>query len=110
MKLYKFRSMHNQKRFLDILINKRLYMAHYNEMNDPMEGYFYYDPAYKNLATDVSMGKQSKLICCLSTDYNLGWKMDSKDVRFYTSLIHSILGPNVEVVKMKRDDIDSGLF
>ena len=36
--LYKFRSLQNLRRFLDILVNKRFYMAHYNEMNDPMEG------------------------------------------------------------------------
>ena len=41
MLLYKFRSLQNLRRFLDILVNKRLYMAHFNEMNDPMEGAFY---------------------------------------------------------------------
>ena len=196
MPLYKFRSLQNLKRFLDILVNKRLYMAHYNEMNDPMEGAFYYDPKNKFLLNDISEGKRKQLICCFSTDYRntllwshyadshqgcclevevtsklmpfevhyskdipnivsnsvtnilthksnyweyekevrffkeeindkgnktkpyisigikricLGYRMQKADVIFYTTLVHSILGDNVEVVRMKREDIDSGL-
>lgn len=37
---YKYRSLSNLRYFLDILINKRLYMATYDELNDPMEGAF----------------------------------------------------------------------
>lgn len=38
-KLYfKYRSLANLRNFLDILINKRLYMAKFTELNDPMEG------------------------------------------------------------------------
>lgn len=37
---YKYRSLSNLRYFLDILINKRLYMASYSELNDPMEGAF----------------------------------------------------------------------
>ena len=42
---YKYRSLSNLKRFIDILINNRLYAAKYIELNDPMEGFFLYDPA-----------------------------------------------------------------
>lgn len=38
--LYKYRSLANFERFLDILLNKRLHGAVYNTLNDPMEGYF----------------------------------------------------------------------
>lgn len=35
---FKYRSLANLRNFLDILINKRLYMAKFTELNDPMEG------------------------------------------------------------------------
>lgn len=41
--LYKYRSLENLERFLDIIIDKKLCGALYNEKNDPMEGYFQYD-------------------------------------------------------------------
>lgn len=69
MALYKFRSLQNLRRFLDILVKKRLYMAHYNEMNDPMEGAFLSDPGNRALLQDIWNGKRRKLICCFSTDY-----------------------------------------
>lgn len=69
MALYKFRSLQNLRRFLDILVNKRLYMAHYNEMNDPMEGAFYSDQDNRALLQEVWNGKRKQLICCFSTDY-----------------------------------------
>jgi len=40
MRLYKFRSLQNLRRFLDIIVKKRLCMVHYSEMNDSMEGAF----------------------------------------------------------------------
>lgn len=38
--LYKYRSLENLERFLDIIIDRKLYGALYNEMNDPMEALF----------------------------------------------------------------------
>ncbi len=67
--LYKFRSLQNLRRFLDILVNNRLFMAHYNEMNDPMEGAFLSDLEHSNMLKEVREGKRKQLICCLSTDY-----------------------------------------
>lgn len=196
MPLYKFRSLQNLRRFLDILVNKRLYMAHYNEMNDPMEGAFYSDASNRALLQEVWEGKRKQLICCFSTDYRhtllwshyadshqgcclevevisklephnvnyspytpraasnniekilthkstywqyenevryfknemtanntkarpwlsvrinrvlLGYRMLQKDVTFYTSLIHSILGDDVEVKQIRREELDTGL-
>jgi Protein of unknown function (DUF2971) len=43
--LYKYRSLHNFKNFVDILLNGRLYAAPYFELNDPMEGYYLYGSA-----------------------------------------------------------------
>ena len=38
MKLYKYKSLQNLWHILDIAINKRLYCAHWTELNDPLEG------------------------------------------------------------------------
>lgn len=196
MALYKFRSLQNLRRFLDILVKKRLYMAHYDEMNDPMEGAFLLDASKKHMLNAIWNGKRKKLICCFSTDYRhtllwshyadshqgcclevevtsklnpyrvhysstipdadtsgitdilthksdywkyedevrffkdeitprgtkahpyisvriirvyLGYRMSKADVNFYTSLIHSILTDKVEVIQMKRNDLNTGL-
>lgn len=41
--LYKYRGLSNLKRFLEIILNKKLYGALYTELNDPMEGSFRYN-------------------------------------------------------------------
>lgn len=40
--LYKYRSLDNFKFFIDIILNNRLYAAKYKDLNDPMEGQYYY--------------------------------------------------------------------
>lgn len=35
---YKYRSLDNFRNFIDILVNKRLYGAKYDSLNDPFEG------------------------------------------------------------------------
>jgi len=68
MKLYKYRSLANFEFTADILINKRLYAAHFKDLNDPMEGDFSPDD-------DVEYNKQveaaidSIRICSLSSDF-----------------------------------------
>lgn len=47
---YKYRSLANMKRFIDILMNRRLYACKYLDLNDPMEGFFLYD---KNVPRNV---------------------------------------------------------
>lgn len=194
--LYKFRSLQDLHRFLDILVYKRLYMAHYNDMNDPMEGAFLADVNNRDLLQEVWNGKRQQLICCFSTDFRhtllwshyadshqgccigvevtsdlepqhvnyspdtpiaerntikeilthksqyweyenevrffkneitergtktkpwlkvkiievlLGYRMKKQDVGFYTSLIHSILGNEVKVRQIKKEELDTGL-
>ena len=56
--LYKYRPLENLERFFDIIIDKKLYGALYNEMNDPMEGYFQYDPRVdKRIVSYILNGK-----------------------------------------------------
>jgi hypothetical protein len=40
--LYKYRSLDNFKNFVDIILRNRLYAAKYKDLNDPMEGQYYY--------------------------------------------------------------------
>ena len=70
---YKYRSLSNLKRFLDILINRRLYASKYLDLNDPMEGFFLYDPAVPRDFINTSRNeKANTLICSLSKNYNNG--------------------------------------
>lgn len=71
--LYKYRSLENLERFLDIIIDKKLYGALYKEMNDPMEGYFQYDANVdRGLVRSILDGKNRHYICSLSKDYDIG--------------------------------------
>lgn len=71
--LYKYRSLENLERFLDIIIDKKLYGALYNELNDPMEGYFQYDPNIdRGLVRSILEGKNRHYICSLSRYCDIG--------------------------------------
>jgi hypothetical protein len=47
-KLYKYRSLENFKNFVDIILKNRLYAAKYKDLNDPMEGQYYYSTGELN--------------------------------------------------------------
>ncbi len=71
--LYKYRSLINLERFLDIILDRQLYGALYKEMNDPMEGYFRYSPDVDQaLVRDILEGKGKRYICSLSRKPNIG--------------------------------------
>src|SRR5262245_43019182 len=65
---FKYRSLQNWKFVLDIFLNKRLYAAKFKEMNDPMEGrYFYYkDDVTNELVKAIGRQKGEWNICSLS--------------------------------------------
>lgn len=61
---YKYRSLSNLRYFLDILINKRLYMASYSELNDPMEGAFVITGDRRYIDNHwLSVLRSEKMIC-----------------------------------------------
>jgi len=67
--LYKYISLKNFKRFVDIIMNKRLYAAKYTELNDPMEGIYYHTPNFRRVLRDkIYEGKQNLRICSLSKE------------------------------------------
>lgn len=73
MSYFKYRSLENPKRVLDILINNRLYGAKYLALNDPMEGLFESDLSEKSdhPAIQEMFGEHAKtLICSLSKKKN----------------------------------------
>lgn len=66
---YKFRSLQNLKRFIDIILNNRLYASRYDELNDPMEGAYLIDPFNANIIRLLRIAKYKTRICSLSEDY-----------------------------------------
>lgn len=74
MKLYKFRSLENFDRIVDILVNKRFYLSKWNNLNDPMEGYFHYiifdtDMNYKDKIERFISDKNELRICSFTNTY-----------------------------------------
>lgn len=70
---FKYMSLSDLKRFLQILTYRELYAAKYNELNDPMEGFFNYSKQI-DLATRKAMyDKRAKTyICSLSKQKDIG--------------------------------------
>ena len=66
---YKFRSLQNLKRFIDIILNERLYASRYDELNDPMEGAYLTDSSNGNIIRLLREEKYKTRICSLSKDY-----------------------------------------
>ena len=75
--LYKYRSLENFKNFVDIILKNRLYAANYKDLNDPMEGQYYYrsgelDTTIRDMLRD---NKDKLRLCSLSKvrDNQLMW-------------------------------------
>lgn len=66
---YKFISLHNLRRFIDIVLNNRLYAAHYDELNDPMEGAYITSVYNANIINLIKTRKYKTRICSLTKDY-----------------------------------------
>lgn len=72
MILYKYRSLANLKRLLEIIIDKRLYAPRYKELNDPMEGYFTYTKDVYPYRKKINSLKEEVLICSFSKSNLIG--------------------------------------
>jgi len=70
--LFKYRSLENWQFLLNILVNKRLYAALFKDLNDPMEGRYYYfgDEMTKAFRRVVRARKDDWRICSLTKDPN----------------------------------------
>lgn len=74
--LYKYRDITNFRFFVDILLNKRLFGALYDDLNDPFEGILYSDLKVSRERKQVLREERGKCrICSLSKvhDDNLMW-------------------------------------
>jgi hypothetical protein len=69
--LFKYRSIQNWKYLLDIFLHKRLYAAAYRELNDPMEGRYYYhsDEVSNEFRRALRNLKHEWRICSLSRNH-----------------------------------------
>lgn len=71
--LFKYRNLKDYRRFLDIVVNRRLYASKYSDLNDPMEGAFCYSLDVPRYYIDsLRDKKQNTLICSLSKNCNNG--------------------------------------
>lgn len=74
MKLYKYRSLANLWHVLDVIVNQRLYCAHWSELNDPLEGrYEIYlgersDRLESIMASRIDKAKDTYRVASLSAD------------------------------------------
>lgn len=75
--LYKYRSLENFKNFVDIILRNRLYAAKYKDLNDPMEGQYFYRKGELDKATRNKLleDKGELRLCSLSKvkDNQLMW-------------------------------------
>lgn len=72
---YKYKSLGNIERFLDIIANQRIYVPKYDELNDPMEGHYQCfsmgDDSYmKDFLKNVRDVKSGVRILSLTTSYD----------------------------------------
>jgi len=72
--LYKYRSLDNFKFFADIILNERLFVASYFDMNDPMEGHYLYrtHELTDEIVRAIKGEKEKLKICSLSRVNNNG--------------------------------------
>lgn len=70
--LYKYRSLSNLKRLIEIVLDSKLYASRYYELNDPMEGYYTYTKEIAPFKKKINKLKQESLICSLSKSNNIG--------------------------------------
>ncbi len=75
--LYKYRGINGFRFFTDIILKNRLFAAKYSDLNDPMEGHYYYNKGELNteVRDSILKGKNQIKICSLSRirDNELMW-------------------------------------
>lgn len=66
--LYKYKSLQNFKFFVDIILKKRIYASKYKDLNDPMEGQYYYREGElkREIKEKILSKKNEYRICSLS--------------------------------------------
>lgn len=70
--LYKYRSLSNLRRLIEIILESKLYASRYKDLNDPMEGYYSYTKEIAQYKKEINKLKNESLICSLSKSNNIG--------------------------------------
>ena len=85
MTLYKYKGFEHFEFFMDLLIKKRLYGATFQELNDPMEGYFISENFDESEWETMRETKKKVRICSLSKTYDnaLMWAHYAKEHKGY---------------------------
>lgn len=83
--LFKYRGIQNFRFFTDIILRNRLYASQYVELNDPMEGQYYYNKGEldKSILRKIKDDKENLRLCSLSrkNDNELMWSHYSEGHR-----------------------------
>jgi hypothetical protein len=108
--LFKYRTLEPWDRFLDKLLNKRLFAASFEELNDPMEGIFTYSknqvsPGFiKQLEGRVLT--KNKFVPVIVRKVILGHRMSAQQRRLVKVLL-SRIDPDIELEQMEREKLDT---
>lgn len=121
--LYKYRSLSNLQFALDIIVNKRMFAAKFQDLNDPMEGVYKYHPEALNQQERnmISGNKNEYRLLSLSETLNnmLMWSYYAESHKGMIVCV-SVTDPEAKVVPveyvdditidMSREDVAKGIL
>lgn len=76
MNAFKFRNLHNLDRVLGMIRSNALWCADWRSLNDPMEGFYYYEAGNargetRRLVNAIWQGKRGRYVCLLSARFDI---------------------------------------
>lgn len=108
MKLYKYRSLSNFEHILEIILEKKFYAAKFNELNDPMEGAFYYPKNDRELKREIVSEKEKLRICSFSKSFKnvLLWCHYADSFKGVCFEIETLHGLDLKKIEYTSDHLD----
>ncbi|EZP83099.1 hypothetical protein BV97_01202 [Novosphingobium resinovorum] len=76
MRAFKFRTLRDLDRVLGMIRSNDLWCADWQTLNDPMEGFYYYEPGNaqgdaQRIINAIRRGKRGRYVCSLSARFNI---------------------------------------
>lgn len=76
MDAFKFRNLHDLDRVLGMIRSNDLWCADWKNLNDPMEGFYYYEPGQaggetRRIVNAIRQGKRGRYVCSLSARFDI---------------------------------------
>lgn len=103
--LYKYRSLNSFENFVDIILFNRLYAANYKDLNDPMEGQYYYpEGTLDEYSKSLILNNKNRLrICSLSRerDNPLLWSHYADGSKGVNIGVEVVENKNVDIIDIK---------